>query len=329
MKKLILLLTFFLPIMGSTMEDLRVEHRFAFDADAVFLKRKKIDVDPLAEIGFGSQVDEVCVPCSCTGIVQLNTLDLVENMHREVGIRLTAYYYHNKKSSWQARYLGLLNFKGEGDVQCGDNLRFPFKTLATTDYVDADSMKATYWSDFYIFELNYFRYFNPRKTYFFNFTGIFGLRYLSLDEKLSMHYTKNINTSTFRIRTDNMAIGPQAGLMIEGNPYTRLTWGGFFKMGALGNGGEQRTYLRDVNNTVTLRNHHPKEVNFSWFLESMIFVDFLLHKNFKVNATWQYIGLKSMCLAPMQIGYSDSGSTLNHNGRILMNGYSFGFGWVF
>ena len=329
MKKLILLLTFLLPIMGHAMEDLRVEQHFAFDADAVFLKRKKVDVDPLAEIAAGSQVGEKCVPCSCVGIVGLNTLDLVEDMHRELGIRLTGYYYHNKKSSWQARYLGLLNFKGRGDAKCRDNLRFPFKTLVTQDYVDADSMRATYWSDFYTVELNYFRHYVPRKTYFFNFTRIFGLRYLSLDEKLAMHYAKNTNTSTFRIRTDNMAIGPQAGLMIEANPYTKLTWGGFFKLGALGNGGEQRTYLRDVNNTVTLRNYHPKGVNFAWFLESMVFIDLLLHKNFKINATWEYLGLKSMCLAPLQIGYSDSGSNLNHNGRILMNGYSFGFGWVF
>ncbi len=329
MKKLILLLTFLLPIVGFSVEDLRVEQRFAFDTDVVFLKRKKIGVLPLAEMSSASQVNGVCIPCSGTGTVQLDTLELVSEMPRELGIRLTAYYYYNKKSSWQTRYLGRLNFKGEGTAKCTNNLRFPFKTLVTQDYINAHSMRATYWSDFYTFELNYFRHLNPREMDRWNCSGIFGLRYLCLDEKLAMNFRKNTHTSTFLISTGNMAIGPQAGVMIEGIPNTRWTWGGFLKTGVLGNGGEQHTFLRDQNNTVTLRNVHLKGVNVSWFLESLIFIDCLLHKNFKITAMWEYIGLKKVCLAPMQIDYSDAESHLHHHGRILMNGYSFGFGWVF
>ena len=123
----------------------------------------------------------------------------------------------------------------------------------------------------------------PRYTDHFSVSGIIGLRYFDIDEKIKMYFTKPFDeipqTSRYRIRDrKHLTFGLQLGGDIECNPYQFLTWGLVVKGGGLFNRDRQRTLMLDKGNTIVHRNIDKSGFNFAYFAQVFPFIELRPHQ---------------------------------------------------
>jgi hypothetical protein len=228
-----------------------------------------------------------------------------------MGLRMTANYLVDKKTTWQARYLGFLHWNGSSSAACPGSLQFPFATgfNNTVDYQDADSMKGTCDTRYWSVETNYWCHVTPRRVDQFSVSWVFGLKYMDLNEHFTLQAHSIGSSSRYRIETKNRIAGPQLGGDIEINLGDNFTCGVAGKGGLMVNFGQNKTVFRDDNNTKTLKSCNPSDFNGVFFGEIAPFLLFNLSKRVLFKASYELTYLSNIALAMNQITFNEDDTT--------------------
>jgi len=300
-------------------------HNFAIEGDFVLWRRAKSLRKSLVKASGGPlTLNPVVEPPHCAkepGKTLLQSGKLVNDMHFDPGLRISAKLFYSIHSTWVLSYTGMLNWKAGDKLHCPQNLSLPGDAgFYTADYHYADRTKAVYLSDFYTVDLTYWRHVTPRYTDHFSVSWMIGVRFIDLDEKLKLYFTRNNRTSRYRVKTFNRAFGPFFGGDFEYNPYPFLTWGLVGNLGALVNRGEQKTLMLDLNNTRVLRDFDPSGTNFAYFAHVYPFLEFRFIKFFTFRVGYEMLYIGRVALADHQLIYHGSGDKLNHEGNVIYHG---------
>lgn len=218
-------------------------------------------------------------------------------------------------------YFGLHDWTSRARVDSNNNLSMPGDLgLATQDFFAADSIRITYGSRIQNAEANLW------------LTGshlewMTGFRMFRLAEDLDYQsYDQDTFQSNYLIQTDNRLYGGQIGV--------RRSWSaGYFairpelKFGVLGNSDSQSTLVRDLDNTLTLRDVSVRGTGVSTLSELRLAAEALLTPNAKINFGYNFLWLSDVAQAPYQLDFTDTASSsrfINDAHSVYYNGVSVG-----
>jgi len=306
-------------------------HRFALEGDFLLWRLAKSAGKSLVEAAGGPPNELIPInglipltPSKCAkepGKTLISSRNLVNDMHFEPGVRISAKLFYSIHSTWVLSYTGFLNWKGQDKIHCHRNLNLPGELGQNSkDYHYADRARAIYLSDFYTVDLTYWRHVTPRYTDHFSVSWMIGLRFFDIDEKIKLYFTKRHRTSSYRVKTYDRAFGPFFGGSIEYNPYRFLTWGIAGNIGGVFNRGKQKTLMRDDNNTVVVRDVDPSGSNFGYFAYVYPFIEFPFVKFFTFRIGYDMLYIGRVALADDQLVFHGTGNHLNHDGNIIYHG---------
>jgi len=269
-------------------------------------------------------VKAVGAPSVCKkkrGTTLINSSNLVCDMGFDPGFRLTLKAYQEDFGTFTLRYLGLFKWTGEKNVHCPNNIRLPNKiSFNTQDYLQADRAKGIYDSEFYTIDLNYWFHVTPRYVDYFSVSWTAGIRYLDIDEKLKLRFTKGDSRSQFRVKTSSRAGAAQIGADIHYNPYSVLTWGISARVGIMYNRGINKTRMTDQNNTVTLRQFNVNDTNFGYMSEIFPFIEIRPIKQFQIRISYELLWFEGVVTADRQFNFGSASEDVNHNGSVIYHG---------
>ncbi len=316
------------------------EFCYTFTAEAVYLKRVKLENQCLAEVSpeiinlpDGGIIPLTTVQCANpVGSCLLDTDDLMKEMGYQPGMRLALTITEGMEHSVEVRYLGLLFWKGENKATCPGGVSFPFKKEPQEDidnYLGADQMKGIYRSHLLSVDLNYFKHMTPQRIQYFSFAWTLGLRYLQINETLKLQFKKDEFVSNWKVQTENVMFGAQAGFDFDMNPTCNFTWGLLARGGAFGNNAEQKTLMKDFDNIEVIRDYNPCGLHYCFLFELAPYISFILGNHSYLRFSYELLYLTDLALAPKQLGYSHSGDSLRHHGEALYHGAYLGLGFVF
>lgn len=329
----IVLVLFFLCVGVSAFAEAgRVENHIQVEAQLVYLRRTKSDEKCFARVDASKEnTTNSILPgdCGCPCACKVNAKDLIHDFHFQPGVRGTVTIMPNQDYSIEGRYLSEFQWKGEKSKQCISGLNFPFDPNETEDWRLASAARAQYTTDLWSTEFNYWRHVTPRRVNYFSISWVVGLRYLELNDDLKITYRKRSHLSDYRIKTRNHIGGVQIGGDFQANPYKQVVWGLSGKMGLMANYCDQLTRLSDINNAVLLRNFNPEGWRFTWVGEIAPFFTLYFFPQMYLKLSYEVLFIYNAALAPNQVGYTDSGSALNDNGRPLYHGAYGGLGLDF
>ena len=301
------------------------DHKFAVEGDFLLWRRAKTRSKSLAKAAAGPiTFNPVLEPPKCAkefGKTLLHSRQLVNDMHFEPGARISAKLFYDIHSTWVLSYTGFLNWEGNKKLHCPENLDLPGPLgQNSVDYHYASRVEAIYLSDFYTVDLTYWRHVTPRYTDHFSVSWMIGLRFIDIEEKLKLYFTRSRRTSSYRVKTYDRAFGPFFGGDIEYNPYYFLTWGLAGNIGGLFNRGKQDTLMRDRDNTVVVRDFTPSGSNFAYFVHIYPFVEYRFVKFFTFRVGYDMLYIGRVVLADHQFIFEGSGKRLEHEGTVIYHG---------
>lgn len=241
----------------------------------------------------------LCTPCDSFSV--LSTKRLLNAFDWESGYRVGLIMAPSKRSSVELIYSTWHEWDGKHTIHGNGTLSFPFDDNDTTDYLFAEEVSARYRSHLYNGEFIYWNHMTPRDLDFFSVSWLLGLRYFYLRENFNLNYTGGSNTSSYDTKSRNYIGGLQLGGNIQMNPVKHWSWDFTLKVGPTLAWEEQRTFLGDVNNTVTLKNFKKDTLKgglFTDVLASLTYKPFT-HLNFRVG--YEMIYLTNVALAPEQL----------------------------
>ena len=219
-------------------------------------------------------------------------------------------------STWEARYLGGLNWQAEKKSYCLQDIDIDIDEKFPINYHLASSIKAAYNSKLNTYELNYWHHITPKYINPFSISYIAGLLYIDIDEKLKVYFTRSINflfqTNAYRVHVENRSFGLQIGGDLEYNPYPWLTWGLIVKTGALLNRDAQHTLMLDKRNTSTVQ-------DFAYMVQLHPFIELHPIKHLLLLVTYQMFYVGGIATADRTLSFHDN-TILDHNGHITYSG---------
>lgn len=258
----------------------------------------------------------------------INTVRLVHDFDYEPGYRVGFTITPGSRNSIEGNFFRLQAWNGErtahGHHHGGDSLRFPFvDSIYSYDFTDARTAKAHYHSHLWGAELNYWRNFTPRRINYFALAGIAGFRYFHWDEAFKLTMTKPPDKSSYTIQTKNRVYGAQVGLDFQMNPTHWLSWEIFGKIGAAGNDTQQKQFMGDYNNSVTLRHSKREKWETLFFSDVAGQMDLHFLKYFTARIGYQLMFWSGLSLVPDQINKnvgSQAGKKDHTNGNAIVHG---------
>ena len=192
--------------------------------------------------------------------------------------------------------------------------------LTTFDFFAADKVRVDYDSELDNFELNVVQPYG-------HLWIISGFRYMELSEVFNINsFDTDSGRSDFNIETDNFLWGAQVGFRAEYDFYA-IGVDIIGKVGLFDNAGYQRQILRDLNNTIELRDADSVGAHVATVGEFGISGTVQLTEVFMLRAGYNILVLSGLALAPQQIDLSDdigAGTSLNQDGEILAHGINIG-----
>lgn len=253
----------------------------------------------------------------------IDAKDLLNKFEFEPGYRVSLTFMPSDKNSFEAIYLDLQPWHGEKKKHYSD-LHFPFSHSGYShDFTDAETAHAKYKSHFWDAEFNYWRNFTPRNANYFALSGIVGFRYLQLNESFKLSMIRQPNKSSYSIHTDNRMYGLQLGLDFQMNPMRWLSWDFFAKVGFFANDTEQKQFLGDLDNRVTLRHSKKHAWESGFFTDVSAQLGFNFLKYFNLHGGYQMMFLSGLAIAPEQVSNhvgSNAGKEDKTNGTAIIHG---------
>ncbi len=304
------------------------DNYFALEADYVLLRRANSHNKHLVS---AAGVFTGTLGCDkLEGKAFIETKDLIHDMGFNSGFSAAVKAFPSIWSTWELRYTGGFNWKGQKNKSCPGNLNLDGSlAFETVDYQFADRVKSRLRSDMYTPEFNFWRHMTPRYLDHFSVSWMAGLRYFRIDEKLKLFFTKNNQTSRYRLKTDDKSFGLQLGGMLEYNPYHFLTWGVAVKVGGLYNRGRVQTLMEDEGNTVTIRDQDRSGSNFAYMAQIYPYLEIRPTRHFFFNINYQVLYVGNVVTADRNVRFHGTHSIFNHHGHILYHGFTGGLQFNF
>jgi len=161
-----------------------------------------------------------------------------------------------------------------------------------------------------------------------------GLRYVAIDEQflyvsLGRDNTNSAYDGTYRVATNNDMVGIQVGgELIE--QYTQFSWGIRAKVGGLVNFGYRRSRVDTLINGVTDGfGEDLMEENLVFLTELSILGTYQLRPNLAFRASYDFMYLTGIALAPENLGLDPAGfPAVNIGGDAFYHGAFLGFDMV-
>lgn len=276
------------------------------------------------------------LPSACTpGKCLITTKDVLHKQGFTPGLGLTLDYLYDKKTTLQARYLGLFEWKASKSVECPQSLEFPFHDgfNFTFDYQDANKIRVQDDSKFWSLEANSWFHVTKRRVLPFSISWLFGLRYLEFRDKFRLDSYTDWGSSDYFIKVKNRMGSIQLGGDFIGSLGNNFHWGISTKGGLLVDFSENSTLFRDDNNTITLKSYNPSDFNAAFLGELATFFYFNLFKNIIFKFSYEGILISNLALAMNQISYREQNTEVenrvNTGGVLLLQGLFVGFSFVF
>jgi hypothetical protein len=218
-------------------------------------------------------------------------------------------------------YFGLHDWVATARVDGDNNLSLPGDiALATQDFFAADSMVVTYGSRIHNVEANLWM---PLA----GVEGMLGFRYFSMTDDLNL---QSFDTDTFQsnylVNTDNHLYGGQVGLRRRWCKGA-LRFSPEAKFGVFVNANEQHSLLRDLNNTLPLRDVSFADNSASTVSELRLVGDLGLTRHLQVGFGYNFLWVTDLAQAPYQLDFTDTASSsqfVDNGHSIFLHGASVG-----
>jgi hypothetical protein len=283
------------PLWGSVKSSLN--DQWSVLGDFVYMKRTGIQNHSLVK-----DSNKFQCPGQCPNFTVIDNEDLVHDFDFEPGYRVGLTYTSSAKNSFEANFLYLQPWTAEKKREGDNSLSFPFShSDYSFDFTRASEAQAKYESHFWDLEFNFWRHFNPRHVDYFSLSGITGLRYFHWDEAFKLTMIRPPDKSSYHIQTENRIFGLQLGLDFQMNPIRWLSWEIFAKAGLFANRTEQKQFLGDLDNAVTLRDSERVKTELGVFSDVAAQVAFQCFKYLNLHAGYQAMFFSGLSLAPEQI----------------------------
>ncbi len=272
--------------------------------------------------------DRILAYNSATTAAALEANQQVSDFKYEPGFRLGVYYRPYESHSYELLFLDCGDWKSHKTVNANLTLSYPFdNTGYTHDYNTASQVQSTYKSQMWTGEFNYWKHVTPRFENYFSFSWLAGLRYMDLSENMDLAYSKPGYLSHYTVATKNRMPGGQVGVDLQYNPQERLSWDVLAKVGFFVDWAEQKTYLGDLNDTVTLRQFTVTKVKVPFFTEASASLAYQLNTHFNIHGGYQMLYVTGVALAPEQFSpktTSNAGRKVDMSGQAIVHGWFLG-----
>ena len=279
-----------------------------------------------------TEIRDLCLVEEATGFVPLGNDDklkkvmdtdsLVDRLGFQSGIRVGATFHFGPCSSIEAQYTYVYSWKGKKTVEAAGELQFPFEDLTVVnDYVQADKAEGLYRSRLQNGELNYWGHITPQRVDYFSFSWNLGFRLILLKEKMELLFTKEDNTSPYRIDTRDNLYGAQLGAKLEMNPTSCWTWTFMLKGAMFLNRATNDVLVLDNNATTIFLDYDIKKYTDSYLLEGYGQLAYHPTSSLSIHFGYQGYILTGIALAPNQRDVSVvSNPHINRKGQIVIDG---------
>lgn len=312
-------LTCFCGCIALNADNYRLNNHLELLGDFVYMRRSEIHSKSLVK-----DANKFQCPGQCPDFTVIETNDLVNDFEFEPGYRVGLTCMVNARHGFEGNFLYIQPWDGDKKVKGDHSLSFPFSEATfTDDFHDASVAQAKYTSHFWDAELNYWRYFTPRRVDYFSLSGIAGLRYFHWNESFKLKMFHPPTHGEYKVRTKNKIYGAQLGLDFQMNPTRWLSWEIFAKVGGMFDRSEQKTFLADLNNTVKLHDFKKHHTEVGIFTD--VAAEFALHwgRHLNFHAGYQAMFFSGLTLAPEQISKKTTkhaGDRVYDNGKAVIHG---------
>lgn len=222
-------------------------------------------------------------------------------------------------------YFGLHDWTARATATGNNNLSLPGDiATATQDFFAADAMNVTYGSRLQNVEANVWVPGN-------GFEWMTGVRYFSLTEDLTISsFDSDTFQSSYAIDTNNQLFGGQLGIR-KCWSHRSLSFRPELKFGVLGNADNQRSLLRDLDNTIILRSTAEESTNISTLSEIRLASGYRISERLQVDFGYNFLWVTGLALAPNQLDFTDtatSGQFLSDGHSVFFQGANVGLTWT-
>lgn len=214
------------------------------------------------------------------------------------GPRLATGLTWNSGHTAELVYFGLNNWSTTAVATGNNNLSIPGDLgLATFDFFAADRMDVTYGSTIQNVEANLW-------TPFGAYEWLTGFRHFSVLEDFTIaSFDTDTYQSDYQIHTNNQLYGGQLGVR------RRWNWDWFSlapeaKFGLFGNANNQHSLVRDLDNSIVLRDAQASSSTVSSLSELRLIGDTAITKNLKFTFGYNLIWLTGIAQAPYQTDFT-------------------------
>jgi hypothetical protein len=221
-------------------------------------------------------------------------------------------------------YFGMHDWTSTAQATGNNNLSLPGDLgLATFDFFAADQMDVSYGSRIQNVEANAWV---PSG----NVEWMAGFRHFSVIEDFKIaSFDVDTYLSDYQIHTNNQLYGGQLGLRRR---WTKdwLSFAPEAKFGLLGNANNQHSMIRDLDNTLALRDERVSSSILSSLSELRLIGDAALTSNFKVTFGYNLLWLTGVAQAPYQLDTTftaTSSQFVDDNHSIFYHGANIGLSW--
>lgn len=322
MKRTVALISALTLSLHATEEGGTLNTSFSITGDFAYFKREQGNDHKLI-------IDSSTTDCSCH-FPSCKTKGLVHDFKFQPGFKVAATYFTDQVV-WDLSYLWLNNWEKSCSRTSPGALIFSVKNPGiTNDFDGADYGEAKYSCDFQNCELNFFHYNASRFENFFTSAYLVGLRYMSLKEALDVSFTNGSNRSSYKVHAMNHIPAIQVGGLLAWRPTKTITWDIILMAGVGFDAGEQKTYLGDLNNTVTVRDYEESGFSTPLVTEGSVRLTYQPASYVNFHAAYQFIYLNGVALAPDQLVKSNSTDHVYRAiGAPLIHGLTAGLTWSF
>lgn len=269
----------------------------------------------------------------CTGDVALDANDLKRKFGYEPAIRVDLSYIQDEHSLYEAGVLYVWDWEAHKTRDSDTNsLVFPFEDASLAqDFFQVPEMEASYRSQCYTVELNYWRNFSQSRTSLLELSGVGGFRFASVQEKFAVKAITLDNFGQYTIQTANDLIGAQLGFLFQINALQGLHWDLLGKAGVGLNRIGVKSFLGDQSNTIQLRNLSKQSYQTNIFVEGRGGLGYRVLPTLDIHAGYEALYLCGLALAPNQIDTSSRLTALHvkKNGYIVVYGFYLGMDFSF
>ncbi len=205
----------------------------------------------------------------------------------------------------QARLTDWVNFNATYYASNPLGITFPFKpSVNTYDWVDAQSARAYYHSNFVSYDASYIYYFTPRWYSYFYYGVGGGVSYAKMDEQFKVRYYNDDRSSKYDIKTENALYGGQLLLDIGSSPLTVISWGCAIRLGINADMIQVKQYLDDANGTVMIMNSAQHTLKPSYYAELNPYIIWKPFPIASITIGYMLMYFADIASAPEQINYN-------------------------